>query len=159
MDSDCELSCTPPELVHAAKEASLKILPGKSRGIYDNAYSRFMEWQAKKKSSSFSETVLLAYFSEMAQKMKPSTVWSNYSMVKSTLQVNKNVDISKYFQLISYLKQNSKGYIAKKSKVFTGTQVKDFLNNAPNGSHLLTKVCNSNFINYLFNLTKRSYTD
>lgn len=139
-DSDSEFSFTPPELVEAAKEASSKLLPSKSRKIYENAYSRFMEWKAKKKSSSFSETVLLAYFSELVQQQKPSTVWSNYSMIRSTLQANNNVDISKYLKLITFLKQNAKGYRPKKSKIFTRTQINDFLNNAPDEVYLMTKV-------------------
>ncbi|KAJ8949139.1 hypothetical protein NQ318_012887 [Aromia moschata] len=81
--SDSEFSLTPPELVEAAKVASQKLLPAKLRKIYQTAYSKFMEWKMKKTCSSFSETVLLAYFSELAQQQKPSTVWSIYSIIKS----------------------------------------------------------------------------
>ena len=94
----------------------------------------------KKKCSSFSETVLLAYFSEMAQQQKPSTVWSNYSMIKSMLQSNNNVDISKYFKPITFLKQNGKGYTPKKAAIFTNTQISNFLNNAPDEVYLMAKV-------------------
>lgn len=138
--SDSEFSLTPPELVEAAKVASQKLLPAKSRKIYETAYSRFMEWKIKKTCSSFSETVLLAYFSELAQQQKPSTVWSNYSMIKSMLQSNNNVDISKYFKLITFLKQNGKGYTPKKAAIFTSAQISDFLNNAPDEVYLMAKV-------------------
>lgn len=76
--SDSEFSLTPLELIEAAQVASRKLLPAKSRKIYETAYSRFMEWKMKKTCSSFPETVLLAYFSELAQQQKPSIVWSNY---------------------------------------------------------------------------------
>lgn len=138
--SDSEFSLTPPELVEAAKVASQKLLPAKSRKIYENAFSRFMEWKMKKACSSLSETVLLAYFSELTQQQKPSTVWSNYSMIKSMLQSNNNVDISKYFKLITFLKQNGKGYTPKKSAIFTSTNISDFLNNAPDEVYLMAKV-------------------
>ncbi|XP_045460633.1 uncharacterized protein LOC123688170 [Harmonia axyridis] len=138
--SDSEFSLTPPELIEAAQEASRKLLPAKSRKIYETAYSRFMDWKMKKKCSSFSETVLLAYFSELAQQQKPSTVWSNYSMIKSLLRSNNNVDISKYFKLITFLKQNGKGYTPKKAAIFTSTQISDFLNNAPDEVYLMAKV-------------------
>ncbi|KAJ8950275.1 hypothetical protein NQ318_021130 [Aromia moschata] len=55
--SDSEFSLTRPELVEAAKVASQKLLPAKSRKIYQTAYSRFMEWKMKNTCSSFSETV------------------------------------------------------------------------------------------------------
>ncbi|KAJ8942465.1 hypothetical protein NQ318_017757 [Aromia moschata] len=84
--SDSEFSLTPPELVEA-KVTSQKLLPAKSRKIYQTAYSRLMEWKMKKTCSSFSETVLLAYFSELAQQQKPSTVWSNYSMIKRACRI------------------------------------------------------------------------
>ncbi|KAJ8914397.1 hypothetical protein NQ315_017487 [Exocentrus adspersus] len=64
------------------------------------------------------ETVLLAYLSEKAKKVKPSTLWSYYSMLKSTLLVNDNCDISKYSKLIALLKKLCDGYKPKKSKIF-----------------------------------------
>ena len=60
MDSNFDLSRTLPELLDVADEATLKLLPNKSKNFYDKAHSKFMEWQAKKKSISFSETVLFA---------------------------------------------------------------------------------------------------
>ena len=46
------------------------------------------------------------------------------------LKPNNNVDILKYFKLITYLKQNGKGNTPNKAAIFTNTQIRDFLNNA-----------------------------
>ncbi|KAJ8968747.1 hypothetical protein NQ317_004451 [Molorchus minor] len=45
----------------------------------------------------YSENVLLAYFSENAKNYKSSTLWAQYSMVKSCLIIYDNID--KYKQI------------------------------------------------------------
>jgi len=72
--------------------------------------------------------------------MKASTLWSIYSMVKSMLQVNENVDISKYRKLQAYLKRKNDGYEAKKSNILTMDEVVRFLSEAPDDNFLLMKV-------------------
>lgn len=67
-------------------------------------------------------------------------MWTKYSFLKSTLIVNDNLDISRYNRLVSFLKQNSKGYVPKKSKVLTGDQVLTFMKHAPNETYLMHKV-------------------
>jgi hypothetical protein len=47
--------------------------------------------------NNMSETSLLAYFSEKSKKVMPLTLWSYYSMLKCTLLVNENCDISMIF--------------------------------------------------------------
>ncbi|KAJ8975570.1 hypothetical protein NQ317_016981, partial [Molorchus minor] len=54
----------------------------------------------------YSENVLLAYFSENAKNYKSSTLWAQYSMVKSCLIIYDNIDISKFPKLIAFLKKN-----------------------------------------------------
>ena len=56
---------TPAELVEAANLVTLNLLPNKSREKYEQAYKRFMDFCRKKLTSSRSEHVLLAYFSEL----------------------------------------------------------------------------------------------
>jgi hypothetical protein len=75
----------------------------------------------KKKIKSFSESVVLGYMSEQAKVQKSSTLWSRYSMLKASLVVNNNVDITKYCKLVAFLKRQSVGYKAKKSKIFLST--------------------------------------
>lgn len=106
------------------------MLPGvqtKSDNIYETAYQKFLAWCKEKNSNDYSESVFLAYFSEIATKMKSSTMWSQYSMLKSLLNSRNGVDISKYLKLRAYLKKQNEGYIPTKSKVFTKEQFDKFI--------------------------------
>jgi hypothetical protein len=116
----------PLEIIEAASSAVLNLLPNKSRKLYDAAYNRFREWCVEKKARIYTENVLLAYFSEKSKDYKSSTLWAQYSMIRSSLIVNTNIDISKYPKLMAFLKRNSDGYQAKKSKVLTRDQMEIF---------------------------------
>ncbi|KAJ8972998.1 hypothetical protein NQ317_002278, partial [Molorchus minor] len=96
-------NCESEEIVEAANIAISNLLPTKSRSLYDIAYNRFKN-----------ENVLLAYFSENAKNYKSSTLWAQYSMVKSCLIIYDNIDISKFPKLIAFLKRTGDGYQAKK---------------------------------------------
>lgn len=48
--------------------------------------------------------------------------------------------ICKYWQLTSFLKQNLKVFISKKSKVFSSEQVGKFLSAASDNEYLVTKI-------------------
>lgn len=85
----------PSDVEEEASEAIRKLLPKKSQMVYQREYLCFQKWKNLKNINSVSETVLMAYFSEKSKKVKPSTIWSYYSMLKSTLQINENCDISK----------------------------------------------------------------
>lgn len=61
-------------------------------------------------------------------------------MLKSTLQIYEGSDISKYKQLIAFLKKQNEGYEPKKSKVLSIEQIMKFLNDASNESYLFMKV-------------------
>ncbi|KAJ8974162.1 hypothetical protein NQ317_013119 [Molorchus minor] len=115
----CEKYCTmnnyeSEEIVEAANIAIRNLLPTKSRFLYDIAYNRFKKWCAEKNVQVYSENVLLAYFSENAKNYKSSTLWAQYSMVKSCLIIYDNIDISKFPKLIAFLKRTGDGYQAKK---------------------------------------------
>ena len=74
------------------------------------------EWQSEKKCSSFSEEILIVYFNqehqntsvldfnEKARKLKLSSLWSIYSMLRVTIKLNQNIDIVNYGKLKSILK-------------------------------------------------------
>ncbi|KAJ8985795.1 hypothetical protein NQ317_016302 [Molorchus minor] len=72
------------------------------------------KWCAEKNVQVYSENVLLAYFSENAKNYKSSTLWAQYSMVKSCLIIYDNIDISKFPKLIAFFKRTGDGYQAKK---------------------------------------------
>lgn len=75
-----------------------------------------------------------------SKSLKASTLWSLYSMVKSTVQINDNVDISKYAKLIAFLKRQNDGYEAKKSTILTMDNIIKFFSDAPDDTFLLIKV-------------------
>jgi hypothetical protein len=137
----------PLEIIEAASSAVLNLLPNKSRKLYDAAYNRFREWCVEKKARIYTENVLLAYFSEKSKDYKSSTLWAQYSMIRSSLIVNTNIDISKYPKLMAFLKRNSDGYQAKKSKVLTRDQMEIFLSEANDNEYLMIKV--KSYKNYL----------
>ena len=130
----------PQEIVDAASAAIVNLLPAKSRKLYDASYDRFKEWCAEKKVRTYTENVMLAYFNNKSKNYKSSTLWAQYSMLRSCLQVNDNIDISKYPKLVAFLKRNSDGYQAKKSNVLTRVQIEMFLAKANDNEYLMNKV-------------------
>ncbi|KAJ8968289.1 hypothetical protein NQ317_000831, partial [Molorchus minor] len=97
-------------------------------------------WCAEKNVQVYSENVLLAYFSENAKNYKSSTLWAQYSMVKSCLIIYDNIDISKFPKLIAFLKRTGDGYQAKKSKILTKSEIDRFLSSADDKKFLMIKV-------------------
>jgi hypothetical protein len=141
LESDAsDFENTPPDIVDSAKKASLELLPKKSVAIYEQKYDLFMNWCKKNKISKYSENVLLAYFSEELKTYKASTLWSIFSMLKSTLKIKNSVDISSYHKLIAFLKQKGKDYKPKKSGIFEKHQFIQFIMEAPDSQFLLIKV-------------------
>lgn len=141
--SDSELESfigTPPELVALAVSTTANLLPTKSKDVYLQQYNLLMNWREKKCTISFSENVILAYFSELSKTMKSSTLWKVYSMLRTTVGIKHNIDLSKYSKLRAFLKKESQGFTAKKSRTLTGEEVNKFLTIAPDTIHLGTKV-------------------
>src|SRR3978361_232085 len=99
MSSDSELELTPPNITEAAKITSLGLLPEKSKKKYESSYKRFLEWKQHQNAVSFSENVLLAYFGEVSKQFRPTTLWSQYSMLRTTININNNIDIASYQKL------------------------------------------------------------
>jgi tRNA 2-selenouridine synthase SelU len=116
------------------------LLPTKSRGKYEQQYNVFTQWAKSNKVGKITENVLLAYFAENAKLLKPSTLWSQYSMLHATLAIKKDIHINTFSKLIAFLKQKSAGFKPKKSKTLTKSEVEKFLLNAPDEKYLMTKV-------------------
>lgn len=140
LSSDSEFDNTPPDILCSAQKATENLLPEKSAYIYQQKYNAFIEWCRKNKVTKYSENVILAYFSDELKNCKASTLWSIYSMLKSTLKYKNNVDISKFNKLIAFLKQKNKGYKPKKSKIFEREDLINFLLKAPDSKFLMIKV-------------------
>lgn len=132
MSDSEEIICTPPQLREAAESLEKDLLPKKSRARYDKVYDVFKSWCSQKGvKKAVSETIVLAYFSEIAKIKKPSTLWSIYSMLRTTLNIKDKVDISKFSKLLAFLKQQNLGYVSKKSSTFSSENIAAFLKNAP----------------------------
>lgn len=140
MSNEVNIPLTPPDVAEMAKAATLTLLPEKSRHLYDKTYAEFMSWCEEKNVFNYSETVLLAYFKSVAEKGYLASLWPKYSMLKATLNVKRNIDISRYHKLVMFIKGQKVGYIPKKSKVLEKDHVKEFIANAPDSIFLMSKV-------------------
>ncbi|KAB0795175.1 hypothetical protein PPYR_12014 [Photinus pyralis] len=76
---------------------------------------------------------------ETARVFSPSSLWSLYSMLKATILIKKNIDISRFPKLIAFIKRQNDGYKPKKSKLLTREEMDRFLKEAPNDKYLLSK--------------------
>lgn len=148
-NEELNIECTPPEILIEAQNASDSLLPLKSKDKYMLAYASFIQWKTSKNANSFSENVFMAYFSELANKYKPSSLWCIYSMLKSTVRTKNGIDIKSYTNLIAFLKRRSDGHISRKSKVLTSTEVEKFIKEAPDNQYLATKVSSTTYFMYI----------
>lgn len=129
------------DIEKAAEEAIAGLLPRKSREIYKKQFSEYRKWCTEQNAENFTnEKVLLAYFLEKSRKLKASSLWSQYSMLKATIITEANVDISKYNKLTAFLKRQNDHYQPKKSRTLDLEHIREFLQNAPNQEYLAQKV-------------------
>lgn len=116
------------------------LIPEKSKERYENTYRIFKEW-CTRKNTSICEKSLLAYFVGRNRKLKaPGSLWAEYSMLKSTIFLYDNTDISKFLTLIAFLKKKNVGYRPKKASVFSKEEFARFLLEAPDEKFLVHKV-------------------
>jgi tRNA 2-selenouridine synthase SelU len=146
--SDSEEDNVLERIEAAAQEAVSNLIPQKSRVAYETTYSRLEEWRSKQKVNCINEKVMLAYFLEKSKIVKPSTLWSVYSMLRTLISINKNLDLSKYTNLIAFFKRQSEGYRAKKSESFSKENIEKFLTTANDEDYLMHKV--KVFLSYKF---------
>ncbi|XP_036141434.1 uncharacterized protein LOC105833640 isoform X3 [Monomorium pharaonis] len=128
------------DIFQTAEKTTENLLPSKSKDKYLTTYNKFMNWKAKKKFESLSENIMLTYFMELSNTHVSSTLWTIYSMLRSTLSINNNINISYYKKVRAFLKKQAIGFQTKKSKVLTIEQIKKFLDKAPDRTYLVTKV-------------------
>jgi integrase len=67
-------------------------------------------------------------------------MWTIYSMLRSTLELNDGVDIGAFPKVKAFLKRGSAGQQAKKSAVFTRANIDQFLRSADDEQYLHIKV-------------------
>ncbi len=116
------------------------VLPPMTQLKYNQSYQQFQKWNKSNGWSPISEDVLMKYFADLAVKSKPSTLFANYSMLKTTFRVNDDIDIGKFSKLLEYLKEKNHGYKPVRSKAFTEDEIEKFVNDAPDDRWLDVKV-------------------
>lgn len=134
-DESGEESHTPLEL-----RAGYNLIPETSREKYNGAYLTFTNWRKSSSVTIVTEEVLLAYFLELSVKLKPSSMFSIYSMLKATLKFHENFEIGKHSKLTAFLKRSAVGYKSKQSKVLSSENIETFLSEAPDEKYLAMKV-------------------
>lgn len=132
----------PETLMNRAVSVANELLPDVSRLRYENEYDKLCTWCQKEniKPSQVNDDILLVYMSELSKTMKPSTLWSKYSMVTNVLKVKENLGNLKFPKTVAFLKKKSVGFKPKKANVFTSDQISQFMINAPDKEWLLSKV-------------------
>lgn len=128
------------DIEESAALAVQSLLPVKSKDKYENAYRQFDDWCKERQVKVITEEVLLAYFEQKSRVYKSSTLWSLYSMLRTTLSMKKNIDIKKFVSLIAFIKRKSVGQLSKKSSVLTKSEVETFLKEADDTTYLMMKV-------------------
>ncbi|KAJ8981766.1 hypothetical protein NQ317_002360, partial [Molorchus minor] len=122
---ECTMNnCESEEIVEAANIAIINLLPTKSRSLYDIAYNRFKKWCAEKNVQVYSENVLLS-----------STLWAQYSMVKSCFIIYDNID--KYKQIPQTDRIFEKN---REKKILTKSEIDRFLSSADDKEFLMIKI-------------------
>ncbi|XP_062558992.1 uncharacterized protein LOC134223803 isoform X2 [Armigeres subalbatus] len=136
-DSDSD---SPMDVEEVAEAASDRLIPEKSKALYESSYKKFDEWRTKHGIQAVDERCLLEYFSQEMASQKPSTKWSHFSMLKSTINCNLGINISSFKTLVKFLKSKADGYSPKKSKILTKEQIFKFLKDADDDKYLALKV-------------------
>ena len=128
---DIETPSTPPELKLSAAKAIGGLVPQKTQAQYFKTYKRFEEWMVTKGATKITENVLLAYFEELSNDKKPTTLWSEYSMLKKMLRVNQAIDLGSFLSVSDLLKQKARYHAKKKAKTFKFEEIDKFLSSSP----------------------------
>ncbi|KAJ8914432.1 hypothetical protein NQ315_017528 [Exocentrus adspersus] len=108
-DTESDTEDIPNHIRQVALTAKTELLPKKSKHLYEHDM----------KIIKTSEDAMLAYVNTALKNYKSSSLWSQYSMLRSTIKLKEGVDISQFASLIPYLKRQGDGYKAKKSLTLT----------------------------------------
>ncbi|KAJ8683656.1 hypothetical protein QAD02_019448 [Eretmocerus hayati] len=130
----------PPEFIEIEDNSSKIILPEKSKLIYQKSYDEFMNWKNKNQIPTIDESVMMTYFNELAKNYNSATLWSKYSMLKSTMMIEQRIDMGTYCKLKSWIKAKHSNYKAKKAKVLSPQHINKFIDEAPDNKYLAIKV-------------------
>lgn len=117
-------------------------LPLKSSDRYELLYKTYQDWKKENHASlsNNEENNLLVYFKILKGKVKPTTMWSVWSMLRKTLGTKENINIKNFISLKSFIKNANKGYVPQKAFVLKWHQIIKFINEAPDSIDLAKKV-------------------
>lgn len=140
-------------IIEKADDILLDSLPAKSKAKYVAVYEKFVEWRNDQNvtKNNMREEVMLVYLHKLSQedKLKPPTVWSKYSMLKSTLLKYENINMKPWEKVTSFMKRQARGYCPKKAQIFTAEDITKFCAQAPDELNLLDKVSHLTAYNFL----------
>lgn len=114
-----------------AKDIVKNLLLSKSAVKCNLCNEELIKWMDINKTKSFSEEVLRVYFIELSEELKPSILCSRWSMLKTVIKLNQEINIDQYQKLKQFMKNKSKGFKSKKAQVFSLAQVKTFIDQGP----------------------------
>ncbi|XP_043484135.1 uncharacterized protein LOC122512403 [Leptopilina heterotoma] len=140
--SEDDVKYMPPENLEMETSVNLEspLLQLKSKENYDAAYQNFKNWRETKLYLT-NENSIMEYFQLLSEKYKPTTLWAQYSMLKSTIGINEKIDISNFKTVSAFLKFKSQGFQSKRSNIFKAEEICEFIARAPDEFYLATKVC------------------
>jgi hypothetical protein len=84
-------------------------LPEKSKERYIMDYEKLLKLRKINKTKSLLGNVFLTNFNKLSTEIKPSTLWSIYSMLKSMKNMKHNINVGTYLKLQVFLKRKSSG--------------------------------------------------
>ena len=83
------------------------LVPQKSKLRYKKAYSSFRKW-LEEKNSTVNEKTMVAYFVLRSEKLKsPASLWADYLMLKTMINLKESINISDFVTLVSFLKKKN----------------------------------------------------
>ncbi|KAJ8968840.1 hypothetical protein NQ314_002067 [Rhamnusium bicolor] len=112
--SEESINDTPPDIHLAANETYETLLPQQSKNKYEFCYKKFMNWTLANGIENTSENVLTDYVKKLSCEIKPSTLCTTYSMLKTMINIKNNIDTSTYPKLRTFLKLQWANYNMKK---------------------------------------------
>lgn len=132
--------CNSTEIQELAEQAELKLVPQKSKLLYEKEYEKLMEWKNSRNYENVDETLMLAYMNHMSSKFKASSMWCIHSKLQAMLRIKNGINIAAFPKLHAFMKGLNKGHVAKKSFVFTEANMQEFFKEAPDETFLFLKV-------------------
>jgi integrase len=137
-----DLQCTPPDVKAIADDACTTLIPARSRDQYEKAHGAFVNWCSKNKvvDGHYTESVLLAYISELSKRYASSTLWSIFSMLKKTILVHCGRDLTDSAKVVAFIKRKSAAHTSKKSESFSREHINLYLKQASDDLFLHVKI-------------------